>query len=238
MKLDKKWEYVIACFVIAVIAIVLIGYITGGTSGGSDRGTATATEPETAQTPPAQESDVPETKPEPVETAQEVGNAEQSFNWTSAEVTEDNIKKALKDNVGAAMAIPLTDDSFRKFVTSADTKGEYVEITINPGMFADYKDFVKRAGGSLIAYSKVLFENSQVYEVSLNVLIDNVGGGENDGVYISWRREQAEGVDYDAILDNMFGDYTIPYQLARKYSIQKDIYEELEEFELPSSNNL
>lgn len=229
LKLEKKWEFVLAGFIIAVVAFILISYVVD--FGNGKESAVPAANTDTSKPRPIQESAEPETR---VETAK----PEPQFDWASADVTEENVKKALKDNVGAAMAIPLTDERFRKFVTTSDTNGEYVEITLNPGMFADYKDFVKRAGGSLIAYSKVLFENPQIYELSLNVLIDNVGGGENDGVYISWRRDQAEGVDYEAVLDNMFGDYTIPYQLARKYSIQKDIYNGLEDFELPSSNNL
>jgi hypothetical protein len=77
-----------------------------------------------------------------------------------------------------------------------------------------------------------------VYEVSIDVKIDNVVGGENDAVYISWRRDQAAKVDADTILDNMFGDYTIPFQVARKYNLTKEIYDKLEEFELPRQHNL
>jgi len=153
-------------------------------------------------------------------------------------VTEERAKKVLEGNVGAAYAITVKDETFRKIAMTYDTKGAYLEITVNPGMFADEKDFVRRAGGSLIAYSKILFSNPEVYEVSVNALIDNVGGGENDGVYISWQRDQAKDIDYDTVLDNMFGDYTIPYQLARKYSIQTDLYDKLPEFGLPKSNNL
>lgn len=174
----------------------------------------------------------------PEETVKEPEKEEPAFDWKTAEVNEENIKKALTDNVGAAMAIPLSEKTFRKFVSSMDTKGTYVEITVNPGLFGDEKDFVKKAGGSLIAYSKVLFQNPDVYEVSVVANIDNVGGGENQGVYISWRRNQAEGVDYDKVLDDMFGDITIPYQMARKYSIQKELFEGLTDFDLPQNNNL
>ncbi|WP_339260147.1 hypothetical protein MKZ12_09805 [Paenibacillus sp. FSL R5-0713] len=176
---------------------------------------------------PVNEEATPE--PEPVEPA---------FDWATAEVTEENVRKALLDNVGGAFAIPITDDTFRKFASSSDLKGEYVELTVNPGTFWDEKDFVKRAGGSLIAYSKILFQNPKVYEVSVDVKIDNVVGGENDAVYISWRRDQAEKLDADTILDNMFGDYTIPFQVARKYRLTKEIYDKLEKFELPRQHNL
>lgn len=175
---------------------------------------------------PVDEETTPEPKPEP------------AFDWTTAEVNEENVRKALEDSVGAAMAIPLTDETFRRYASSADLKGEYVELTVNPGTFWDTKDFVKRAGGSLIAYSKVLFQNPDVYEVSVDVKIDNIGGGENDAVYISWRRDQAEKLNADTLLDNMFGDYTIPYQVARKYYITKELYDRLEKFDLPREHNL
>ncbi|GIP53102.1 hypothetical protein [Paenibacillus vini] len=236
MRFKNKWEYALAGFVLAaaVLAVIVLS-LNYGSSGGRSK---PADRSETKDAMQTQAPTNSETKTEPADNAQGTDKSEPKFDWANAEVTEENVKKALEDNIGAAMAIPLTEERFRKFVTSADAQGEYVEITLNPGIFADYKDFVKRAGGSLIAYSKVLFENPQVYEVSLNVLIDNVGGGENNGVYISWRRDQVADVDYDAVLDNMFGDYTIPYQLARKYNIQKDIYDGLEEFNLPESNNL
>lgn len=160
------------------------------------------------------------------------------FNWHSAEVTEENVRLALENNVSTAMAIPIKEETFRRFTTSEDLEGQYIELTINPGTFGDEKDFVKKAGGSLIAYSKILFENPDVYEVSLDVKIDNVGGGENDGVYISWRRDQAENVDYDSVLDNMFGDFTIPYTLARKYRIDSSIYDKLGDIAIPEDHNL
>jgi hypothetical protein len=160
------------------------------------------------------------------------------FDWSKAEVNEKNVREALKDTGHAAVSIMLTDTTFRKFVYSEDDKGKYIDITVNPGMFGDVKDFVRKSGGSLLAYSKILFENPEVYEVSISTKMDNVGGGENDGVYISWRREQTEGIDYDKALDNMFGDYTIPYALARKYYIPRDIYERLPEPSIPMENNL
>ncbi|MGP0579211.1 hypothetical protein ACTP13_19690 [Paenibacillus peoriae] len=191
------------------------------------------------QAPPNKEETIPVSQTESETTAPVVEVAEApAFSWADAEVSEKNVRRALKDNVGAAMAIPLTDETFRKYASSSDLKGEYIEITINPGLFLDEKDFVKKAGGSLIAYSKVLFQNPKVYEVSISTHIDNVGGGENDAVYISWRRDQAKGLDYDKVLDNMFGDYTIPYQLARKYSIQPEVYNKLKKFDLPKENNL
>lgn len=176
-------------------------------------------------------SDVPESIDEPSEPTPQ-------FDWATAEVNEENIRKALSEGVPAAMAIPLKDSTFRKFVSSEDLNGEYIELTINPGTFADSKDFVKKAGGSLIAYSKILFQNQKIYEISLVVNIDNVAGGENQGVYISWRREQAKDVDYDKVLDNMFGDISIPYSLARKYSIQSELYNDLSDFSLPKENNM
>lgn len=179
-------------------------------------------------TPP---SDVPESVDVSSEPAQK-------FNWATADVNEENIRKALSEGIPAAMAIPLKDNTFRKFVSSEDLNGQYIELTINPGLFADEKDFVKRAGGSLIAYSKILFQNPHVYEVSLVVNIDDVAGGENQGVYISWRKEQAKGVDYDKVLDNMFGDISIPYSLARKYSIQTELYNGLKDFPMPQNKNL
>ncbi|ANY68780.1 hypothetical protein BBD42_21640 [Paenibacillus sp. BIHB 4019] len=160
------------------------------------------------------------------------------FDWATAEVTEDNVRQALEGNVGAPFAIPVKDETFRKFVSSYDEKGEYIEITVNPGIFTDEKDFVKKAGGSLIEYSKFLFENPEVYEITVNALINDVAGGENEGVSISWRRDEAERIDYDIVLESMFGDYTIPYGLARKYSLQKELYEGLADFELPQYNNL
>ncbi len=187
--------------------------------------TIAATQPEESASPSA-------VTQEPVEPS------EPPYDWSTVEVTEERAKKALEGNVGAVYAITVKDETFRKIAMTYDTKGAYLEITVNPGMFADEKDFVRRAGGSLIAYSKILFSNPEVYEVSVNVLIDNVGGGENDGVYISWQRDQAKDIDYDTMLDNMFGDYTVPYQLARKYSIQTDLYDKLPEFGLPKSNNL
>jgi len=187
--------------------------------------TIAATQPEESASPSA----VTQESAEPSETP---------YDWSTVEVTEERAKKVLEGNVGAAYAITVKDETFRKIAMTYDTKGAYLEITVNPGMFADEKDFVRRAGGSLIAYSKILFSNPEVYEVSVNALIDNVGGGENDGVYISWQRDQAKDIDYDTVLDNMFGDYTIPYQLARKYSIQTDLYDKLPEFGLPKSNNL
>ncbi|WP_372629257.1 membrane lipoprotein lipid attachment site-containing protein [Cohnella sp.] len=159
-------------------------------------------------------------------------SSEPPYDWSTVEVTEERARRALEGNVGAAYAITVKDETFRKIAMTYDTKGAYLEITVNPGMFADEKDFVRHAGGSLIAYSKILFSNPEVYEISVNVLIDNVGGGENDGVYISWQRDQAKDIDYDAVLDNMFGDYTIPYQLARKYSIQTELFEGLADFGL------
>lgn len=162
---------------------------------------------------------------------------EPAFDWTKADVTEENVRKALANEV-TAVSIPLNEATFRKFTTNSDISGEYIEITINPGAFWDSKDFVKKAGASLIAYSKILFKNPKVYEVSVSAKIDNVGGGENDGVYISWRREQVEGKDLERVLDNVIGDYTTPYQLARKYSIQKELYDSLENFDLPRDNNL
>ncbi|MBT2761894.1 hypothetical protein [Paenibacillus sp. ISL-20] len=163
---------------------------------------------------------------------------ESVFEWHSADVSEDNVRLALENNVGAAMAIPIKDETFRKFTSSEDLEGQYIELTINPGTYWDEKDFVKKAGGSLIAYSKILFENPEVYEVSLDVKIDNGGGGENDGVYISWRRDQAENVDYDSVLDNMFGDFTIPYTLARKYRIDSRLYDKLGDIPIPRDHNL
>ncbi|OMF70874.1 hypothetical protein BK142_23435 [Paenibacillus glucanolyticus] len=68
--------------------------------------------------------------------------------------------------------------------------------------------------------------------------MDNVGGGENNGVYISWRRDQADGVDYDSVLDNMFGDFTIPFTLARKYRINSSIYDKLGDVSIPQDHNL
>jgi hypothetical protein len=180
----------------------------------------------------------PERSASPSEETQEPTVPSESYDWSTVEVTEERVRKALEGNVGAAYAISVKDETFRKIAMSSDTKGAYIEITVNPGMFADEKDFVRRAGGSLLAYSKILYSNPEVYEVSVNVLIDNVGGGENDGVYLSWQREQAKDIDYDAVLDNLFGDYTIPYQLARKYAIQTDLYDKLPEFDLPKSNNL
>lgn len=176
-----------------------------------------------------------EAPPEPSPSA---GPSAAPFDWATAEVSEGNVKQALKSNVGAAFAIPVEDETFRKFVSSFDDKGEYLAITVNPGIFADEKDFVKKAGGSLVAYSKILFENPEVYEITVNVLINDVAGGENEGVSISWRREEAERIDYDIVLESMFGDYTIPFKLARKYSVQNALYEELTNFELPQYNNL
>ncbi|USB32534.1 hypothetical protein [Paenibacillus sp. YPG26] len=173
-------------------------------------------------------------------TAKEVtkpGVEEPAFDWSKADVTEENVRKALANEV-TAVSIPLNETTFRRFAASSDTTGEYIEITVNPGAFWDSKDFVKIDGGSLIAYSKILFNNPKVYEVSVSVNIDNVSGGENDGVYISWRREQVKDVDLEKVLDNVIGDYTVPYQLARKYSIQKELYDSLESFDLPKDNNL
>lgn len=166
-----------------------------------------------------------------------VKKTEPPFNWTTAEVNEENVRKALSTGIGAAMSVPLTDDTFRGFVSNLYGEGRYVTITINPGMFADEKDFVKRVGGSLIAYSKILFDNPEIYDVTLVANIDNVAGGENkNAVFLTWNRKQAEGIDFDDVLDNMFGDISIPYQLARKYSIQKDIYDNLRDFDLPRDN--
>jgi hypothetical protein len=159
------------------------------------------------------------------------------FDWKTAEVNEENVKEALGD-VGGAFSIPVNDDTLRKIVVNNyGDKNIMVYIVVNPGAFWDEKDFVKKSGGSLVDYSKILFENEQVYEVVVKTMIDNVGGGENPGVDISWRRDQTEGVDYEAVMDNMFGDISIPYQLARHYSIPKEIYDKLKDFDLPASLN-
>ncbi|EHS56869.1 hypothetical protein P4H71_22725 [Paenibacillus kribbensis] len=221
--MKDKFYGVLGAFVVLLVILAIGGKLT-----------VDKTEPPASvQAQPVIQSETPAEPAKPV-----VEQKEPEFNWATAEVNEENVRHALKDNVGAAMAIPLTDETFRRYGASSDLKGEYIEITVNPGLFLDEKDFVKKAGGSLIAYSKVLFQNPRVYEVSVSTNIDNVGGGENDAVYISWRRDQTKGVDYDKVLDNMFGDYTTPYQLARKYSIQPDIYRKLESFGLPKENNL
>lgn len=222
----------------ATTVLILFALISAGCSGNEQ--VAKPPSPASTTSPPSPSPSVKSIialSPKP-STAAKTSPSPEAFNWATAEVNEENVREALKDNVGAAMAIVVNDDTFRKFTSSEDTKGAYVEITVNPGAFGDQKDFVKRAGGSLLAYSKVLFENPDVYEISVNALVDNVGGGENPGVYISWRRENAEGVDLDAALDNMFGEISIPYGLARKYSIQNDLYSGLKDFELPAENNL
>lgn len=198
-------------------------------------------EPPSSKSPSVSATNPKLSKPTPESTpiaSKESEPSEKPFDWKTEEVNEENVRKALEEGVTSALAIKITDKTFRKVVSSSDTKGEYLEITVNPGDFWDEKDFVKRSGGSLVAYSKVLFENPAVYEVSINVKINNVGGGENNGVYLSWRRDNVKGLNFDTVLDNTLGDYSVPFSLVRKYSIQDDIYEKLKNFDLPSENNL
>ncbi|QOS81005.1 hypothetical protein JNUCC31_09095 [Paenibacillus sp. JNUCC31] len=234
MRGDKKvMPIYVKLTIFAVLFIVLLKMVGGLDEEETEQPVSTqaSTPVVQAETKAPDPEPIPEPKadPEPVKPA---------FKWVTAEVTEENVRKALLDNVGGAFAIPLTDETFRKFVSSPDVYGERVELTINPGTFWDEKDFVKKAGGSLIAYSKILLDNPNIYEVCIDVKIDNAGGGENNAVYLSWRRDQAEKVDMDQVLDNMFGDYTIPFQLARNYRIQDDIYNELEKFSLPKEKNM
>lgn len=172
--------------------------------------------------------------PSPSERAPEPSvEATPAFDWATAEITEENVRKALEGNVGAPMAIPITDKTVRKIVANDWEENSLVFVTVNPGVFYGEKDFVKRSGGSLIAYSKILFENPKISEVAVKTMIDNVGGGENRAVDISWRRADIDGLDLSVLLENMLGDYTIPYQLAHFYLNEKDLYGALPEFGLP-----
>ncbi|OMF70873.1 hypothetical protein [Paenibacillus glucanolyticus] len=58
--------------------------------------------------------------PKPVE-------PEPVFDWSRAEVTEENVRLALENNVGAAMAIPMKDETFRRFTSSEDLEGQYIQ---------------------------------------------------------------------------------------------------------------
>ncbi|MFD2332269.1 hypothetical protein ACFSR7_23690 [Cohnella sp. GCM10020058] len=208
----------------ALFAIILAGCSAETSAVSSSSASQTSAAASLASSTP------PSPSPSPSEAAKPT---EAPFDWVTAELTEENVRKALADGISIGSAFPVNDDTVRKIVANDWGKDSLIYVVVNPGFFLDEKDFVKRSGGSLIAYSKILFENPNVAEVSVQTRIDNVGGGENRAVDISWRRENIEGVDPDKALDDLMGDYTIAYQLARAYSIDKELYDALPDFGLP-----
>jgi hypothetical protein len=163
------------------------------------------------------------------------------FDWSKAEVTEENVKKALSTvKEDAVTTIGFNDKVFRKYVDIPDAKGHYPSVNIKQDDFLDEKDFVRRAAGTFLAYSRVMFQNPQVYEFSITFLIDasNALGEkkEIEGVWLSWRRDNVKDIDWDKLLDsdNFVLNYRKPYQLARQYTINKDLYDKLPaDFGLP-----
>ncbi|MGB4512121.1 MAG: hypothetical protein WBI31_10755, partial [Thermacetogeniaceae bacterium] len=91
----------------------------------------------------------------PTQTQTAKQQTKKQFVWTTAEVTEDNIKAALAKNSPATPIV--TDSDFPKSITkitiqdSTTKPGQKnIEITYKAGTAWDETDIVKRAGGTMI----------------------------------------------------------------------------------------
>lgn len=154
--------------------------------------------------------------------------------WKNAsKVTHDSIFNALQDLPNAAFSIPINNKTVRDINVNEDADGYSIKIEVNPGDFYDEKDFVKKSGGSLLVYSKVLLENPSVYSITVLSKINTVSDQEKFALQLSWTKKEAANENIDELLDQMFGDITIPFRVARNYSIDSDIYNELDSNDFP-----
>lgn len=123
----------------------------------------TTTQTETVTAPPTNEESAPQKTVN--EKPKSIMFSPPPFNWSTAEVSEETVKQALKGKVGGAFSIPVTENTIRKIVVNYfGEKNNMVYIVVNPGDFWDEKDFVKKSGGSLLEYSKILGSSESLVE--------------------------------------------------------------------------
>lgn len=161
---------------------------------------------------------------------------EPKFDWTTAEINEDNVNRVLIDNVKINNhTFTSIEDIKHRIVLNQDLKGHYVYVELEPDSY-DYQnadDLVAKTGATIIAYSEALFSNPDIYEVA----IGSIQRSEGDSVRIWIDREQANKFDYAKIKQRLEYDSSAAYELADSYSITNGIYEYLTGFPLSASKD-
>ncbi|MFY9273163.1 MAG: hypothetical protein WBJ83_10850 [Thermacetogeniaceae bacterium] len=169
----------------------------------------------------------------PTQTQTAKQQTKKQFVWTTAEVTEDNIKAALAKNSPATPIV--TDSDFPKSITkitiqdSTTKPGQKnIEITYKAGTAWDETDIVKRAGGTMIQAGSILFENPKIEQITLIALTemtDQYGKTKlEEGTKITLNRETASKIDWKGLADRHTTDPGNIYRIADNYYIHPGIY--------------
>lgn len=167
---------------------------------------------------------------EPDETEPEEEEPEPEFDWTVAEITEENIKESLK----AETVVPFYDDeNFPENITAIeildhdDPAIKDIVINYEAGTFWDETDFIKRAGGTAIVAGSILFNNPSVGGITLNTETstqDQYGNSKMEAVVeISIDRELADKANWEGLADRHITDPGNIYRLSPWFNIHPGI---------------
>ncbi|WP_139994535.1 hypothetical protein [Paenibacillus paridis] len=198
--------------IILLLIFVAIAYIV------NNKGSQTAsTVPSTAFT---QKSVIAiDSTPEPT-----IEPTEEPVDWSTADFTEENAMKALKQ-AKAGLSIEVTDETVKEIHTNVND----IVITLNAFDTLNEKAYLRKMGESMIAYSRVLFTNSQVERVVLNNSVNTTDGGSAFGVQIVWNRSTNDSINYDALLKEAQTNAAAPYKAGESFTVKPFILDALNE---------
>lgn len=145
------------------------------------------------------------------------------YDFSSVEVTEVNVRRALNSAETRYTGFEFNSDNV--YNVSIGSKGTSVTVRLEGGSGTrDAETFARKATYAFLDASKKLFTNSAVLTVTL--VTHNVRG---DVIDISWNRE-----DFDKVNANsLYNSYAAAFRASRTYSIAPKVFAELPVTSIP-----
>lgn len=166
-------------------------------------------------------SNTNETKKE--EPKEEIKKEEPIFDFSTAELTEENIKKAVEKTLGSKL---------KSATITIEKEKNIIDITYNPGDVWNEKSLVSGTANTAASLMEIMFTNEKVDKVWVwteTSMQDAKGNVQNENVVnVGLSKENAKDINWKNFKTMVSGDYNALFNIADSKFIHPAIAKNLE----------